>query len=198
MATKQDVLDVLALFAAHQPWLKPLPDNKTTLYCYLLADIDGDILRMAAFQIMATEKLYNNWPMESLIRDHAVQLDRRINAVPSAAEAWNEVLDAPKDGKLSWIDRENSKPGDTWVILEDEYKFTHPLVEKVARNMGWPRNFFTDLLAADRARFIQAYEVQIDSTTAEALSLPEVRQYTAGQLKTGDAIKQLVKGMVVK
>ena len=64
--------------------------------------------------------------------------------------------------------------------------------------MGWPRNFWTDLLAADRARFIQAYEAQIDSTTAEALSLPAVRQYTAGQLKTGDAIKQLVKGMVVK
>jgi len=190
MATEHEVLEVLGILTAAYPRYKPSAQT-ISVYCKLLADLPGDILHLAAIEC-ATSRTF--FPSVYEIRAAAVQLDRRSNAVPSAAEAWQEVLEAPITGKLKSIDYENSTPGVSWVILEEEYKFSHPLVEKVARNLGWPDKFFTDLMASDRARFLQAYETQIDTASSEALSLPEVREYTRGQMEAGAAIRQLTKG----
>lgn len=168
------------------------PQNKITMatievYCEDLADMPTDLLRLAAAECRSRHDWF---PTIHQIRQAAVDLGKRANQVPSAAEAWKEVQEAPIDGKV----RRVREAEDGWHIDNYHFQYSHPLVDKVARDMGWPGKFPTDNPVADRARFLQAYEAQIDATTAVALSLPEVRGYVESGA-VGDGIKKLTKGM---
>ena len=123
----------------------------------------------------------------------AVNLTKRGNNVPSAAEAWQMVMLAPFDGKVRDFEPNTGEDKEErpWIIYIEDYQWTHTLVEKVARNMGWPDRFWTDSLMSDRSRFMNAYEAEIDRATGEVTSLPEVHAYIARG--KGD-MKKLLKG----
>jgi hypothetical protein len=148
-----------------------------------LKDLPLDLVQASILEFKASPSAFP--PNAGQIRDRAIRLTKRANKVPSAAEAWEEVLKAPTDGVVRW----SEETADGWVIYNQPYQWNSPIVGKVARNMGWPEHFWTDFLAADRSRFIQAYEKQLESATEEITSLPEVREY----LERGQAdIKQLL------
>ena len=181
-----DTVTILRALAQRYPQSKITAD---TIHGYVedLADMPVELLALAADMCKSE---YDWFPTVHQLRDAAANLMKRAAKLPSAAEAWEEMLKAPPDGRRQW----SEEIVGVWHIYTKPYQFSNTLLEKVARNMGWPDRFWTGNEAADRARFLQAYEAQIDKSTAEVRSLPAVREYVklGG---TNDAIKQLAKGM---
>jgi hypothetical protein len=159
------------------------------VYYSILRDLPVELVQAAALEFMASPSAFP--PTPGQIRDKALRLVRRTNRVPSAAEAWQELLGAPGDGIMRET-QENDDPMYPWVIIETAYQFSHPLVEKVARNLGWPSRFWTDNLVSDRSRFMNTYEQELDRATLEETSLPEVREYI--ERSGGSDIRQIVAG----
>ena len=161
------------------------------VYYEILRDLPGDLVTAAAIEFMASPSAFP--PTPGQLREKAVRLVRRGNKVPSAAEAWKEVMDAPIDGKMQRV-RENTGPDKDvypWIIEESPYQWSHPLPEKVARDLGWPDRFWTDNLTADRARFMNAYERALDYGTEAVTSPPEVTAYLR---RSAADIGQLIDG----
>lgn len=153
----------------------------------LLSDLPAEALQAASLEFMSSPSAFP--PTPGQVRGKAVELSKRANQVPSAAEAWEIILGAPVDGKRAWSEEQVDG---SWVIYNADYKFPHPLVEKVARNLGWPKSFWTDNLVSDRSKFMAAYEVAEDKATVEVTSLPQVREYVA-RLGRGD-VAELAAG----
>jgi hypothetical protein len=137
----------------------------------MLRDLSPELVQAAALEYMTSPAAFP--PTPGQIRHRAMTLIRRTNRVPSPEEAWEEVSKAPVDG----IVRRSEETETGWHIYNEPYQWSHPIVGKVARNLGWPRSFWTDNQAADRARFINAYERQLDYSTEEMSSLPEVQNF---------------------
>ncbi len=55
--------------------------------------------------------------------------------------------------------------------------WSHPLVERVVKQLGWRNLRMSEDQTADRARFVQAYEQLLARATTEEMLLPEVRGY---------------------
>jgi len=165
-----------------------LSDDAETLKVYfdILSDLPAELVQAGALEYMSSPSAFP--PTPGQIREKAVKLVKRSNRVPSPAEAWGELKTAPVDG----ITRRSEELDDGWHIYNTPYQFSHPLVEKVARDLGWPGKFWTDNQAADRARFMQAYEVAEDRATEEQTSLPQVQQYVE-RLGRSD-IQELMSG----
>jgi len=155
-----------------------LDDDAETMLVYfdILKDLPTELVQAAALEYLASDTAFP--PAPGQIRARAVRLTKRSNKVPSAAEAWQEVLEAPADGLVRWSEQRE----DGWHIYTQPYEWQSAITEKVARNLGWPSRFWTDNLTSDRARFMNAYEQQLDISTEEMTSLPEVQRYIeAGQ-----------------
>lgn len=152
-----------------------MDDEPETMQVYfeLLEDLPIDLVQAAAVEFMASPSAFP--PTPGQIRAKAVDLQKRANGVPSPDEAWKMVLDAPIDGLEKWSEERE----DGWHIFNQPYQWESALVERVARNLGWPNRFWTDNMTSDRARFLQAYENQLGNATREATSLPQVQAYLA-------------------
>lgn len=174
MANLDDVSKILTVLTRAYPRYELHPET-IAVYCRLLADIDAGMLEAAALECTTKSQWF---PSVYELRRAVVDLQKRGNRVPSAIEAWFEVLNAPANGELRQITGEQDQDG-RWIILVQKHQFSHPLVESVARNLGWPGRFWTDSLVSDRSKFIAAYEGELERQSGDALSLPEVRAYTA-------------------
>lgn len=156
------------------------------VYYLILRDLEAELVQAAALDFISGPSAFP--PAPGQVREKAVNLTKRGDKLPSAAEAWQLLMLAPADGMVTWSEQDEAGE---WHIYNQPYQWTHPIVEKVALNMGWPDRFWTDNLAADRARFMQAYEVEESRATQEVTSLPEVQMYLAQG--PGD-IKQIMEG----
>ena len=194
MANSSEVYEILAMAAAAYPRYE-LKKETAKVYAKMLADIPADTLRAAVLECIVSSPWF---PSIYELRNAMVELHKRTNAIPSAEEAWGELLHAPTLGESYKVTDEIDAEGRTvvWKII---HKFSHPLVEKVARDLGWPKKFWTDLLASDRAKYIQAYQSQLDRASNNALSLPEVNEYISGEIgATNEPMAKLAEGMRVK
>ena len=169
MADRKDITEMFAMIV--NVFLRfELKRGTIDDYFNLLKDLPSETLKAASKECVTSSPFP---PSVYELRKTAVNLHKRADNVPSAAEAWEEVLSAPEDG----IERRVITEGGSYVIEVFNYVFTHPLVEKVARNMGWPKKFWTSSLMADRSRFMNAYEANLDRSSAEARSVPAVMKY---------------------
>lgn len=151
-----DVLEVLAVLASAYPNFK-LTDQTIAIYRRLLADLPVDLLQ-AATLTCATECKF--FPTIAEIRQAAAQLTKQASDVPSPSEAWEEVLHAIRD---------------YGYYRTPEWK--HEIVGKVAMRFGWRDLCLSENIIADRARFLQAYELQLGEDTRAAVQLPEVKRF---------------------
>ncbi len=62
-----------------------------------------------------------------------------------------------------------------------EEVYRHPLVEQTVRRLGGRAALFTENAAADRARFIEAYDAILGLEQKEAGRLPEVAKWLEEQ-----------------
>lgn len=169
MANKQEVFEVLTMLAAAYPRYK-LVKETIQAYSILLQDLDPEELRTAAMDCASKRDFY---PSVHELRQAVVEIRRQTNRVPTAYEAWSQVL-AAGTGSRKVV--EEGQEG--WIIVEKKYLFSHPLVEQVARMLGWPASFpGGDTEMADRAHFLKAYDQQARDAMNHEITLPEVRAY---------------------
>lgn len=160
----------------------------------ILKDLDTNLLQAAALEYMSSPAAFP--PTPGQVRGKAIELMKRGNKVPSAAEAWAEIQSAPIDGQTKTPEINLGADKDTypWIILVKDYQFSHPLVDKVARNLGWPHKFWTDNLVSDRSKFMRYYEDELARATVEATSLPAVQEYVSQITSGQNDIKSITDG----
>ena len=182
MANEDEITKVLAMLNAAYPRFK-LTEETITVYIHLLGDLTAEDLQMAAVHC-ATNKIF--FPSVHELRQAVVELKRKSSKIPSSYEAWIEVV---SNRQSHWSEAVENEDG-SYSITQKSFEFSHPIVEKVAREMGWPGRFPGINEMADRSHFVKAYELAISDVVDYELMLPEVREYinaqTYKQLEDGD------------
>jgi hypothetical protein len=171
MANDDEITRVLAMLNAAYPRFE-LTEETITVYIRLLGDLSAEDLQMAAVQVASDNTFF---PSVHELRKAVVDLKRKSGNIPSSYEAWVEVSTNTKE---SWSAAAENEDG-SYSIIEHTYTFSHPLVEKVAREMGWPDRFPGGVgeRMADRSHFIKAYEAAVRDVVDYEMMLPEVREY---------------------
>lgn len=162
VATREEIQRVLAMLVASFPmWAKdvddPVLEQTLRVYERILTDLPAIALEAAVLQHIADSRFF---PTAGELRQKTMSLlgPRR----PSAMEAWGEVKRA--------FARYGRYQG---PIFENQ------IAARVVESMGWLSLCDSGNEAADRARFIQAYETFCRREQEDALLLPEVRELLA-------------------
>lgn len=171
MASKQEVAAVLAILSAAYPRFT-LTEQTVQTYYALLKDIEVDRLHVAAKRCASTQEFF---PTVYELRRAVAEILREAQHLPSAFAAWEETINFPKDGFTSQV-IEEEKDGAKFVIEKRRQAWSHPLVELVAKQLGWPQ-FPGENISTDRAHYFRAYEYALDAALRECVQLPEVRTY---------------------
>lgn len=155
MATFDDIAQLIAMTKAAFPNWKADEDTGSFWFT-MLRDLLLDDL-FAAVMSLSSEPDRVFAPSIGEIRGKVVALKARQSGVPGVYQAWEELLNAPPDGIVRrepyWSEEEQ-----TWVIEKHKYRWSHPLVEVVARRLGWPGRFPGENLGVSLAHFRSAYE----------------------------------------
>jgi len=170
MATRDDIGKLIMVLAASFPNFKPgysAQERKARLgemvqaYTAILGDLDADRLAQAAYHLAST----NTWfPTASELRKAYFSLGERASGVPTADEAWAEVKSLFHRGYSHY------RPPTPETV-------SHPRVWKALQGIGgWRALCQSENDAADRARFIQAYETHTRRDQELSHMLPGVRQ----------------------
>jgi len=153
MATKNTVGKVLVMLAAAYP-RQSVPKETNSVYAELLHDIDDALLITAAKQHAASSKWF---PSVAELRGVALEIQARANGLPTAAEAWGEVM--------------------TQVRARGYYGspvFSHRLIGQAVDGLGgWKGLCASDNQVADRAHFLRIYESLFKHDRDTAAMLPE-------------------------
>jgi hypothetical protein len=177
MASKEEIIKIMAVMAKAYPNYAP-KEGTAELYHMILEDIPYDALQAGAKSYLTTNNAF--FPTPGQWRQLSLDISMAKSNIPSAIEAWGEVLRA--------FDNYGSYR---------EPKFTHPLITNIVCQMGWQNLCLSENQVADRARFLQAYEASITAQTSEVRMLPSVRtvaeKYQIEQ--SNSMIKQLTEGM---
>jgi hypothetical protein len=190
MANQIEISQVVAMIGSAYPNFSPTKET-VGVYYELLKDLPLDLLRAAALQCCA-ESGRKFAPSVGELRGAAGEIGRKAQGVPTALEAWGEVCNAPyRDYKKYPL----YSGGQVYYEDPNPHKWSHPLVEKVARLLGWPNFPGVDNEAVDRAHFLKQYEIELQHQTNEAVELPEVTRYIEARrgktLTMGAAVGQL-------
>jgi len=170
IATRDDIAKLIMALASAFPNFKPgysAGERKTRLsemgqaYTAILGDLDADRLAQAAYHLASTN---TGFPTASELRRAYFNLEERAAGVPTADEAWAEVRGLFRRGYSQY----RAPTSET---------FSHPRVEKALRGIGgWRMLCSSENDAADRARFVQAYETHTKRDQEMSRMLPTVRQ----------------------
>ncbi len=172
MAKLTDIANVMAALKAYYPNYTPEdPQQTAVMLMQILGDLPVENLQAAVVQLCAEPRQFA--PSAGEIRQTALRINARAAGIPESWQAFEEVSKMP--GHMT--KRELIVEDGQNVILERRLKFSHPLVESVARMMGWPDTFPTDLPAADRSQFIKAYEAEFTRALGDAGRLKLVSDY---------------------
>ena len=152
MALPNEVFQILAMLAATYPRFN-LTKETSLVYSQMLRDIPADMLKAAALQCARTRDFF---PSVNELLQAVYDLNSKIQGIPSPAEAWKEV-----------------------ALAKSDYRdWSHPLVKKVAYDLGWNNYLFpTDNISTDRAHFFKAYDRAIQDYFSDSYALPEIRDF---------------------
>lgn len=191
MANLMEVSQVVAMIGSAYPSFQPTKET-VSVYYQLLKDLPADLLKASTLQCCA-EAGRKFAPSVGEIRGAAETLNRKAQGIPSALEAWNEVCKAPYHdySRYPHFDGENFHYTDP-----NPYQWSHPLVEKVARLLGWPDFPDPKNTSVDRAHFFKQYDAEVEMFSKGSVEIPEVTRYIEGRrsgktLSAGDTLKQL-------
>jgi len=173
MAGKDEILEVLMVLMAAFPAFRinsgASIDEMKNAYHIVLGDIDGDLLQQVAAHLASTQKFF---PSAGEIRRAAFHLAEVGLGIPTAQDAWAEVTAMIRKGFYfqadgGWYEVRAPKAEDC----------SHPVVFQAVEGVGgWATLRASENIVADRARFIQAYEVLQARYREKERMLPGVRQ----------------------
>jgi len=160
MATTDEILKIFFLLKANYHYaLKDMTAEQISdlqvLWCELLKDMDGGLLRAAALQHVATSKWF---PTVAELREAATDIaspDHRMTAM----EAWGEVAHQVRD-----------------IGSYGKPEFSNPLIRRLVDDMGWLNLCHSEMPGADRARFIEGYKALVSRERQETMELPQVTE----------------------
>jgi hypothetical protein len=191
MSTRKDIAEIIGYMKLAFPNYSPdvtSPINTVDVLLDLLGDVPAEILKLA-IKAACAEPGRAFAPAVGEIREAALKLSVSALGIPNEFEAWAEVCKMPKDlircrievdeeGKM--VTNENGSA----IILDEQLKWSHVLIEKTALLMGWP-DFPSEDESLDRAHFFQAYRAAVNRMMEEAGELPAVRNYVEGRRQEG-------------
>ncbi len=206
MSTRKDIAEIIGYMKLAFPNYSPdvtSPINTVDVLLDLLGDIPAETLKLAV-RAACAEAGRAFAPAVGEIREAALKLSVSALGIPNEFEAWAEVCKMPKDMIRSRIEvDENGKmvtdENGAVIILEEQLKWSHALIEKTALLMGWPE-FPSEDESLDRAHFFQAYRAEVSRMMESEGELPAVRDYVLARrrnatLPFGQELKKLVGRM---
>jgi hypothetical protein len=176
LTTRGDIAGLLDLLKAAVPSYNPEAGTAEVFY-RLLSDVPRDLLEAAVIACI-TERGRAFAPSIGEIRGAAGALQTQAAGLPTALEALGEVLAMPPDMRDRQLYKSRNEAGE-WVYELRQRKFSHPVVEQVAQQMGWPRTFPGDNPAVDRAQFIRAYEAEVERLLDLVAEHPTLGEWVA-------------------
>ena len=183
MKANEHIVKIMGVLHAAYPNFV-FADNTITVYGEMLADLDPYLLEQAAKAHLVTGKFF---PTIAELRERVAGLVERACKTPGGAEAWGEVTD-----KIRTY-------GNT-LYGGNVPEFSSPIVTKVVGYFGWNELCLSENSVADRARFLQAYEVELNRAREDMRFLPETHDAVAlmSANRSSMGIKQLTARLTVK
>lgn len=193
MATLEAIKRMLKEIAASYPGRFEMDEDSVKAWAVYLVDIDSELL-VNAVRSFISSSTHAFPPSIPEIRKEATQIRRRIAGVPDVWEAWGEVERA---------DENRTVEIETYIVdgeqIQTHYAraFSHQLVWKVAKSLGWPGKFpDPENMVASRAHFRDAYLEALKVGTKDDMQIPQVKEYTQEkQIEAKREMKQLAEGM---
>ena len=192
MATPLDIASSINALKTAFPNYQPDIMATADLWKTIFADMDGETLKTAVLVCLTEKRAFA--PSAGEIRVAALDLHAKASGIPDAYFAYDEVCKMPGNMIHKNLISIDGVP----YIEERELKFSHPLIEKVARLMGWPKTFPTDMPAADRSQFVKAYEAEVGRYVADAGMLPAVQHYIEAKSETMRGNAPALMGSLIK
>jgi hypothetical protein len=174
MANNQTITTVLKIIAQAYPQRFELDADTVRVWASFVADIPDELLSAAVARFISSS-VHAFPPTIPEIRQQATELKREIIGIPSAYEAWDELIKAPLPRPVGSVYRlfRDGKPVD-----DDEYIWPHEIVGIVARRLGWPDRFpGTETEMADRSHFVKAYDAEVRKMMQAETQIPQVTKY---------------------
>ena len=163
MATTDEIRRALAVAGAAYPATKILKQT-VEIWCRLLGDLPDGSVEAAVLDYLGQANPF--FPAPGVIRQKAIALTCPSAAL-SAPEAWSEVRQAMRQ-----------------IGSYGTPEFSTTAVEKaVAAVGGWRYLCLSEEMVADRARFLQAFEIIQKREMDDAWMMPEVKQLLSGEPK---------------
>jgi len=157
-------------------------EQMTNAYHLVLGDLDGDLLMQVAAHLISTATFF---PSAGEIRRACFHLAEVGLGIPNAQDAWAEVSAMTRKGFYRQVDGgwyEARPPRD-----ED---WSHPIIQMAVNAVGgWIALRSSENVVADRARFIQAYDIYQTRYREQERMLPAVREVVE-QLGAGERTPQ--------
>lgn len=176
MATINQVTTVMGVMAHAYPRYE-LSADSIKLYAKLLADIPGEILEASAHQLMAESKFF---PSVAEWREMAHKLMTGAHNIPTAYEAWENAM-----GQVGLCGEYYR-----YQVNARYPEYSHPLVEKAVKIIGYRHLLMSENIAVDRAHFFKIYESLVNREEEDTRLLPDVKQASNKYL---EAVSRLVK-----
>lgn len=189
MADEREVLATLVYLGAMYPQFasklqKKDWDRMTTAYLDILGDLPADLLRRAGAE---AAKKGTFFPAASEIRAAAIEMRDAAEHLPTAQDAWAEICRIKDQGgitvsqRLAWVTFPDGTREQVCVFTErrapERDDWSHPLIDQALRGIGgWNMLMDSDLPAAERARFLEAYKDCLKRYRDERDMLPQVRE----------------------
>lgn len=178
MAELKTISRMLKEIVASYPGRFEPGDDNVKAWTVYLADIEDELLVNAVRSFISSS--YHAFPPSiPEIRKEASRLRRTIAGVPDVWEAWEDLLRAGS----GYTYEQGENPDGTHWLEKHPYVFRHPVVEKVARGLGWPDRFpINGNEMSDRAAFRDAYKEALETATKTDMQLEQVRQFTQKEI----------------
>jgi hypothetical protein len=156
MASEIEILKVLKILGDIYPNFH-LGSAAVEIYVQLLADIPGPLLEQAALEHIGSSAFF---PAVAELRQAAFNILESVDPTPSDYEAWAEVQ------------QEIRRVGHC-----GQPQFKNPLAGQAVEQLGWHSLCFSENPVADRAHFVQAYQVLAEHRRLSTHRLQAVSEF---------------------
>jgi len=199
MATNQSISTALKTIKAAYPRFEVIAET-VSVWASFVMDMPDDLL-LAAIARFISSSNHAFPPSIPEIRSQAMEIKREIVGIPSAFEAWSELMDAPlprPTGSVYRLFRDGQ------YVDEDDYLWPHEIVGIVARRLGWPTRFPSgEMEMADRAHFVKTYDAEVGKLLQAEMQIPLVTKYIALEksklmINVSQNVREITAGMNVR
>ncbi len=159
---KREFAKIMLVLAAAYPHAK-ITESTIAVYYEVLGDLPLDLLRAVVLQVISEPGQF--MPTAGDLRTRAIELIEQARGIPDPEVAWGEVMD-----KLDIY----NPPGPN--------DFSDPLIYQALTTIGGTRAVgmaAEEMIAATRARFIEAYRALLRRRRFQRYALPQVRDTIA-------------------